>query len=461
MSTTIWWIRRDLRLRDNPALEMALRLSDQVVPLFILDPILLEKPAEKRKDFLFAGLNSLDADLRKRGSYLVIRTGDPIVQLTTLMQEVGASHITAEEDYTPYARRRDEAVAKQLPLELALGATVHHPSSVIKPDGGPYTVFTPFSKAWKVLPFPLRSSPQPPEHIATPPNIASQALPMPARSSFFPASESEALRRLDVFFETRVDQYRDSRNFLDQDGTSSLSPYFRFGMISARLAAQQALSTFQATASPGAETWLNELIWREFYNAILYHFPDVLTRAYNPSLRQIAWRNVPYELEAWKAGLTGFPIIDASMRQLAATGWMHNRGRMIVASFLVKDLLINWQEGERWFMQQLVDGDPAANNGGWQWTAGVGTDAAPYFRVFNPILQSKKFDPLGRYIRRWVTELQNVPDEYIHEPWLMPAALQTSTGVQIGQNYPFPLVDHAAARERTLIAYKNSGSVLH
>ena len=208
------------------------------------------------------------------------------------------------------------------------------------------------------------------------------------------------------------------------------------------------------TARQSAETWLNELIWREFYMAILYHFPNVLREAFRPELRAIPWSNDPAQFAAWCEGRTGYPVVDAAMRQLVETGWMHNRARMIVASFLVKDLLIDWRWGERFFMEHLIDGDPAANNGGWQWTAGVGTDAAPYFRVFNPTLQAAKFDPDGAYVRRWVPELARVPDKHIHAPWLMPLDVQRTAGCVIGQGYPAPIVDHGTARDRVLAAYK-------
>ncbi len=199
---------------------------------------------------------------------------------------------------------------------------------------------------------------------------------------------------------------------------------------------------------------MNELVWREFYSAILYHFPYVRQMAFRPAMRQISWRNDPADFAAWAAGRTGYPVVDAAMRQLNTTGWMHNRARMIVASFLTKDLLVDWRWGERYFMQQLLDGDPAANNGGWQWTAGTGTDAAPYFRVFNPVLQGIKFDPQGAYVRRWTPELAAVPDEFIHTPWKMPVELQRSAGCIIGKDYPAPIVDHAAARQRVLAAYR-------
>jgi deoxyribodipyrimidine photo-lyase len=251
--------------------------------------------------------------------------------------------------------------------------------------------------------------------------------------------------------------YADQRNRMDLQGTSQLSPYLKFGMLSPRQAIIAAGSAIQdapdAESRKGAETWLNELIWREFYISILYHFPFVLKSSFRESLRDIHWNNDRADFNAWCQGRTGYPIVDAAMRQLSQTGWMHNRARMIVASFLVKDLLIDWRWGEGWFMQHLVDGDPAANNGGWQWTAGTGTDAAPYFRIFNPILQSQKFDPAGEYIRRWVPEMAVLPDKYIHTPWQTPPELQKQLGCVIGKDYPPPIIDHSFARNRTLVAY--------
>ena len=223
-------------------------------------------------------------------------------------------------------------------------------------------------------------------------------------------------------------------------------------MLSPRLAAV----TAQNHEDEGARSWLNELIWRDFYLMVLHNFPHVLRLEFDEALRDLPWRNAPQEIEAWKQGRTGYPVIDASMRQLSATGWMHNRARMLVASFLVKHLLVDWRIGEAWFMQQLVDGDPAANNGGWQWTAGVGTDAAPYFRVFNPVAQAKRFDPDGDFVRRWVPELAHVPARYIHEPWRMPESVAGDAGVHIGREYPEPIVDLSAGRERALEAYRRA-----
>jgi deoxyribodipyrimidine photo-lyase len=255
-------------------------------------------------------------------------------------------------------------------------------------------------------------------------------------------------------------QYASGRDRQDLTGTSQLSPYLRFGMLSPRQAVSAAMKAIQAATDAeerkGAETWLNELIWREFYIHILYHFPQVRRR--NFRLQNVRWENNPDLFSAWCAGRTGYPVVDAAMRQLVESGWMHNRGRMIVASFLTKDLLIDWRWGEKFFMQHLIDGDPAANNGGWQWTAGTGTDAAPYFRIFNPVSQSMKHDPEGTYIRRWLPELRDVPDEFIHEPWKMPADVQRASGCIIGLNYPSPIVDHALAKERALEAYRQKMS---
>lgn len=465
MSIGIWWIRRDVRLADNEALTAVLRHHSHVIPTFILDPRFEQSPyvGDKRRAFLWAGLRQLDADLRQRGSYLVVRQGEPLTELGRLLAETGAAAIYAEADATPYARQRDRAIAAALPLHLLPGLTVHPPEAVLKADGQPYTVYTPFSKVWKERPLPTPASVLPtPERIPTPPDIASLPLPetpaLPASVPFAPG-EAEAQRRLAAFVEQHtIYRYSDQRNRMDLNGTSQLSPYLRFGMISARQTAVAALAAAQTAADKetrkGAEVWLNELIWREFYVSILYHFPHVLKGSFRREYNAIPWNNDPAHFAAWQEGRTGFPIVDAAMRQLAQTGWMHNRARMIVASFLVKDLLIDWRWGERHFMQHLLDGDPANNNGGWQWTAGVGTDAAPYFRIFNPILQGEKFDPNGRYIRTFLLELADVPDAYIHEPAKMPPLEQRRSGVTIGQTYPRPIINRQETRPKTLAAYQ-------
>lgn len=464
MTTAIWWIRRDLRLADNEALSAAISQARRVVPVFILDPVPLSGPmsSDKRNAFLFAGLRALDADLRALGSRLILRRGRPVEELFRLSAETGASIIFAEEDYSPYARRRDAQVAAELPLSLVGSSAIRPPGLVMKQDGTPYTVFTPFSRAWLGLgPLQLGDLRPVPARLPDPGDVESIPV-LDERTATMDVlsrpGEAAARRRLEQFLAEPAADYDDKRNRLDLDGTSRLSPYLRFGMVSARAAAVAAQNA-QAEARDGARakglsTWLNELIWRDFYIHILYHFPHVRHTSFRETLRDIPWRNDPAEFDAWCNGQTGYPVVDAAMRQLRQTGWMPNRARMIVASFLVKDLLIDWRWGERWFMNQLIDGDPAANNGGWQWTAGTGTDAAPYFRIFNPVTQSHNFDPEGAYIRRWVPELAAMPSPAIHEPWRLKQQAQQALGCLLGHDYPQPILDHATARERTLAAYR-------
>jgi deoxyribodipyrimidine photo-lyase len=466
VTTAIWWVRRDQRLGDNQALAAALQRAERVIPAFVLDPKLLSAPdaGDKRVAFMLGGLRQLEADLKARGSGLIVRRGDPAAELTALVQEAGAGAIFAEADPWPYGQQRDGRIAEGLPLHLVEGLTVHPAGVVLKADGTPYTVFTPFSRAWKALPPPAAEAVLPaPDSMPALPELHSLSIPaepaLPA-SAPFPPGEAEAQRRLHAFAGGGAFQYSETRDRMDLEGTSKLSPYLRFGMISARQAVASAFSAREKApdeqARAGAESWLNELIWREFYMAIMAHFPHVLEYSFRANLRSIAWENDEAAFAAWRQGRTGYPVVDAAIRQLVETGWMHNRARMIVASFLVKDLLIDWRWGERFFMQHLLDGDLAANNGGWQWTAGTGTDAAPYFRIFSPTLQGKRHDPEGAYVRRWVPELERVPDRYIHEPVKIPLEEQREAGCIVGRDYPAPIVEHAWARERALITYRQA-----
>jgi deoxyribodipyrimidine photo-lyase len=476
MKIALWWLRRDLRLVDNLALNSALEHASQVAPVFILDPALIGSGyvGEKRTAFLFAGLRELDRSLRQRGSYLILRTGEPGEQLQRLLHECQAQAIFAEPDYSPYASQRDARVSSNLPIHWVGSPAVQPPDSILKNNGQAYTVFTPFSRAWKALPEPQSEMKfSAPERIPTLEGLESLAVPdQPALSIGVPftAGEVEAQRRLESFTQVSrenldpwlppVYRYASGRDRPDLDGTSMLSPYLRFGILSPRQAVVAARQAIRAApdedARHSAETWLNELIWREFYIYILYHHPRV--RRENFRLPDVRWENNLDHFAAWCTGQTGYPIVDAAMRQLQISGWMHNRARMIVASFLCKDLLIDWRWGERWFMQHLIDGDPAANNGGWQWTAGTGADAAPYFRIFNPVSQGQKHDPQGVYICRWLPELDRVPEAFLHEPWKMPLEVQKAAGCVIGKDYPMPIVDHAERRERVMQAYRNKAN---
>lgn len=454
-SKAIWWIRRDLRINNNRAVEAASVGGRLVVPVFVLDSRFSSSESEKRKQFLYAGLKSLDLDLRKLGSRLFVKSGDPERILPELAHSLKAS-IFAEEDFTPYARRRDRNIGSGTDLNLVGGLTVFHPEEVLTDQGGPYKVFTRYRKKWEALLRQAAIDLDPGSvNFADSDLLESDELPQ-AKSSLQPG-EHHATKLFDRFLanDGSVWRYGKDRSRVDAETTSGLSAYIKFGMISSELLVDKAaqLSEDQGLSETGrasVRTWLSELIWREFYQAAIYHFPDSINKSLRPEFEHIEWNESVDDLEAWKQGSTGYPIVDAAMRQLAAEGWIHNRCRMIVASFLVKDLLIDWRLGARWFMKHLIDGDTAANIGGWQWTAGTGLDAAPYFRVFNPVLQGKKFDPNGEYVRKWVPEMQGVADRYIHEPWESPSV--TSKSISIN-GYPLPIVDHRVARQATLDAF--------
>lgn len=466
MKTAIWWIRRDLRLVDNQALAAAQDEAECVIPLWIRDPVLWRSPysGHKRRAFLSQGLHRLDESLRDRGSFLLLRKGRPVEVLGRLCEETGAGAIFAEDDVSPYARRRDRAVERALPLRRLPGIAVRAPGSVMKADGDPYVVYSPFARTWRQAPLPrpeeILSAP---DRLHTPQNLSGDTWPLPhddERLARFPAGEQEARRRLQTFLDEGAVQYAGESDRLDQDNTSRLSPYLRLGMISARTVAaaiqqRRERGNLNRQQQQGLSRWLDELIWRDFFIHCLNHFPHARRQSFRAKYRALSWRNDRQQFDAWRHGQTGYPVVDAAMRQLSHTGWIANRARMIVASFLVKDLLVDWRWGERWFMQQLVDGDPALNNGNWQWVAGTGTDAAPYFRIFNPITQGQKHDPDGTYIRRWIPELASVDAPHIHRPWRMSAAEQQAAGCRIGQDYPAPIVNHQDARKETLAAYKS------
>ncbi|MFP4512100.1 MAG: cryptochrome/photolyase family protein [Acidimicrobiales bacterium] len=450
---TIMWFRRDLRLSDNPALVEALRTDDEVLALFVIDPALWGPAGENRRAFLVGCLRVLDDDL---GGALVVRHGDPVEVVPAVARELGATSVHVAADFGPYGTRRDEAVAAALTAEgreLVFDGSPYavDPGTVRNQAGDPYQVFTPFSRAWKTTgwPDPLRR----PSDPAWASGIESDPLPEaePTADQLPEPGETAGRRRLDAFLRRHVERYADRRDEPGVDGTSRLSPYLRWGCVHPR----QILS--RLGDSPGEQAFRTELAWREFYADVLFHRPDTARAAFRQTMAAMAvdeGSETDEVFAAWCEGRTGYPIVDAGMRQLHAEGWMHNRVRMITASFLVKDLHLDWTRGARHFMAHLVDGDLASNQHGWQWVAGTGTDAAPYFRVFNPVTQSRRFDPDGTYLRRWLPELADLDAAVIHEPW---TADPTLFADRAGSGYPPPIVDHATERAEALARYAELG----
>lgn len=472
MRRIIWWLRRDFRLHDNSALTAALHDSDSVIPLFVLDDKLLRSTRVQgyRLAWLLDALNEMKAALRKHGADLLIRRGEVIAEVIRAAREADVEAVYFNRDYSPYAVKRDQAViaalaANGIGAKAFKDAVIHEAAEVRSATGKQYEVYTPYRRAWSLLPKP---DPLPTPTAAelrrlTTADLISVAIPTAAElgvsaapAPICEAGEDRALRRLDYFVDGLIGSYSEMRDLLAVDGTSILSPYLRWGMISPRTcyqAAIEAMAVSNQAQRNSINVWIGELIWREFNYQILATTPRIIKQSFREVYDGIKWESDPATLEAWKQGQTGYPIVDAAMRQLNATGWMHNRTRMIAASFLCKDLLIDWREGERYFMQRLLDGEVANNVGNWQWVAGTGTDAAPYFRIFNPTTQGQKFDPKGEYVRRWIPELRGVPDQFVHAPEKMSAAEQVKCGCSIGKDYPVPIVDHAVQRDRALQMY--------
>ena len=424
---TLFWFRRDLRLEDNKALYHALKEENPVQPIFIFDNNILEKledDTDARVTFIYQEIERLHHEIRKKGGSLDVRIGKPIEVWKKLAEDYQVSTLYANRDYEPYARDRDKEVyeflkSRGIPFKSKKNHVVFEKDEVLKPDGSPYTVYTPYSKKWKerLVQDDFQSSPS--ETI----NNWNQS------DLDFLKLETIGFKKTSITFPKRtfdtkiVENYDKTRDIPSINGTTKLSVHLRFGTISIRQLMRQSkeLNT----------KYFNELIWREFYQSILWHFPKVVDQNFNSKYDSVEWRNNEEEFEKWCKGITGYPIVDAGMRELNQTGYMHNRVRMIVASFLTKHLLIDWRWGEAYFAAKLLDFELASNNGGWQWASGTGVDAAPYFRVFNPYIQTEKFDPKKEYIRKWVPEFES-PD------------------------YPSPIVDHSFARERALDAYKEA-----
>ena len=438
------WFRRDLRLHDHPALNAA-AVDGPVTAVFVLDDTLRRPSGRPRLAFLYRTLRALDEDLREDGGGLIVRRGKPEIVIPALAREVGAASVHVSADFGPYGSARDERVEAALGdvrLERTGSPYAVAPGRVTKPDGTPYQVYTPFYRAWREHGWrvpaaftPSRVEWAPVESLAAVPSDPS----LPADVDLPEAGEKAARAAWRSFHDSGLADYARTRDRADLDATSRMSVYLKYGAVHPR--------TLLADLAASDETYRKELAWREFYAAILHFSPASAREYYRPELAGMTYSTGPAaerHLAAWKAGRTGFPMVDAGMRQLLAQGWMHNRLRMIVASFLVKDLHLEWTAGAAHFMDHLVDGDLASNQHGWQWTAGTGTDAAPYFRVFNPVTQGLKFDSNGDYVRRWVPELRGLTGSDAHEPW--------KHGGAVG--YPHPIVDHSAERQVALDRYQ-------
>ncbi len=451
---TVLWFRRDLRLADHPALvaavEQARAEGGEVVPLFVVDPRLWSVSGSPRLAYLAASLRALDASL---GGRLVVRHGRPVAVVPELVREVGAPAVHVSAATEPYGRRRDDAVAAALgdvPLVGTGSPYAVGPGLLSTGAGDPYRVLTPFRNAWLDHGW---SAPAPRPRDAPWADVRGDGVPAgPETDVRLPAAgEEAALARWRAFVLEDLAGYREDRNRPDVDTTSVMSPHLKYGEIHPRTMLADLAEAGRGAAGPLAEsvtTYRSELAWREFHADVLWHVPAAAWESLRPVVPEDAWATGP-EADAafavWAEGRTGYPVVDAAMRQLRTIGWMHNRMRMVTASFLVKDLHLPWQRGAAHFMAWLVDGDVPQNQLNWQWVAGTGRDAAPYFRVFNPVTQGKKFDPDGAYVRRWVPELRDVPTSAVHEPWTL--------GLQAPEDYPPPMVDHARERQVALDAH--------
>jgi deoxyribodipyrimidine photo-lyase len=460
MKRVLHWFRRDLRVSDNTALLYACREADEIIPVYILSTWKRNHrwTGPNRQEFLCGCLESLGKNLEHLGSRLILRSGSPAQELIKLAQETGAQGVYFNQNYGPYdveieRQLRQGANGAGIGIQAFKDTVIMAPDELLNRNGQPFRVFTPYARVWHQhkKPDPLPKV----RKMKTPGAIQSEPLPTLDRWGLDPEAkilepgEKAARIRLRSFLKEAIFEYGAQRNQPFLRGTSRLSQDFRFGTISPRevyAACQRASWDCTAAERRGVNAFVNEIVWREFYFQILWHFPNVLDEDFNPQFSAVRWDCDPDKLRRWCEGTTGFPIVDAGMRELNATGFMHNRARMIVAMFLTKDLHIHWREGEKYFMQKLVDGDIPANNGGWQWSAGTGADAAPYFRIQNPWTQTKTYDPRGDYIKKWIPELRDVdPSRFIRPPT-----------ERLAPDYPLPMVDHAKEREITLERFRSA-----
>ncbi len=458
MTTTLVWFRRDLRLADNAALTAALRGADAVVPVFVHPSVVGPHAGGPGAEaWLDRSLASLDDSLRERGSGLVIRVGAPAAALAQLAEECGASRVHCQRDHSPDGMAEEAAVREVLralgvTLEVAEGQLLVTPEQICTGSGGPYRVFTPYWKSWARAWEPAQPLAAP-DAIPRPTLQPPSAGPVAARPGapdivrWWTPGERGAHAALKRFVDEALADYAEQRDRPDLRGTSELSPRLACGELSPR----QVMWTLRDAT--GTEAFVRQLAWREFSHHLAHHFPHMLDAPLRAEFSAFPWCDAGEAFDAWKQGCTGYPLVDAGMRQLAATGWMHNRVRLVCASMLTKHLLVDWRAGQAHFRDRLADHDAAVNAFNWQWVAGSGADAAPYFRIFNPRLQGERFDPHGDYVRTWVPELGELDTRWIHHPHDAPAWDLARAGVRLGETYPLPLIDHREARERALAAY--------
>jgi deoxyribodipyrimidine photo-lyase len=470
MKKALFWFRRDLRLTDNAGLYHALKAATEVHCVFVYDREILDvlpSRADRRVEFIHAAIEELAAALHEAGGSLHVLHDHARAAIPALAAQINAEAVFTNEDYEPMAVARDAEVAHALAKDgIAFHAfkdtVVFEKSEVLTQAGKPFSVFTPYKNAWLKTLNDFYLKPYTVEryvkHLA---RTKSSALPTLVEVGFQPTNIKAIMpcgvsgaRKLLADFVERMADYKEARDFPAVKGVSYLSTHNRFGTVSIRELAAIAYAETLKRKNVGAETWLSELVWRDFYFQILWHNPHAATRAFRPEYDDLVWENDAGLFTAWCEARTGFPIIDAAMRQINETGYMHNRLRMIVASFLTKDLLIDWRWGEKYFADTLNDFDLAANNGGWQWAASTGCDAQPYFRIFNPVTQSERFDPQGKFIRRYLPELKNLPDKFIHAPWTLPPLDAAARNFVLGRDYPKPIVDHSVQRDKALHMYK-------
>jgi deoxyribodipyrimidine photo-lyase len=470
---TVLWFRQDLRLRDHPAL-VAAAAAGPVLPVYILDD---DAPGRWRMGgasrwFLHGALEELAAALKERGGFLALRRGKATDILRELAKDVGAASVHFTRRYEPFAVKEEAALRRALDASGVAckrygGSLLAEPEDIRTGGGEPYKVFSPFWRALRQAAEPEPAK-QVPRGLSFAAPIASDDLAdwglLPTKPDWagglretWKSGEEGARSQLKSFLSEALKTYPEDRDRPDRDGTSRLSPYLHFGAISPRECWRAAMARAEEQGGAwdkGAEAFIRELGWRDFSHQLLFHWPDLPTDPWKEEFARFPWRDDAAGFRAWTKGQTGYPIVDAGMRQLWQTGWMHNRVRMMVASFLTKHMLIPWRKGADWFWDCLVDADLANNSASWQWVAGSGADAAPYFRVFNPVLQGKKFDPDGTYVRRFVPELEKLPSAHVHAPWEAPADMLEEAGIVLGDTYPKPIVDLMAGRDRALAAYE-------